>query len=102
MPITVTAAATAATTPTAETATGALFAGTGFIDSDGASIEFLAVELRDGSVGFFLRSHFHERETAGLAGELVHDQFAFGDVARLLEQVEDVSFGGVKRQIPYE
>jgi len=86
----------------AEIAARSIFAGPGFIDRQGASIKLLAVEVGDRLVGFFLRRHFHKGETAGLVCELVHDEFAFDDVARLLEQVEDGALGSVERQIAYE
>ncbi len=100
--ITTATAAAETTTATAEAATttaGALFAGTGFIDRHGTAVEFLAIELGDGRIGLFLGAHGHERKSAGLAGELVHDEFAGADVARLLDQVEDIAFSGVKLQI---
>ena len=79
-----------------------VFAWAGFIDGEGAAIEFLAIELRDGGGGFFLCSHGDEGEAAGLAREFVHDQFATADVAGLFEQVENVAFGGVERQVTDE
>ena len=97
-----TASATTAATTTTEVATRTFFARTGFIDGERTAVEFFAIELRDGSVGFFLRSHFHERETAGLVGEFVHDQFAFSDRTGLFEQVEDIAFGGIERQVTYK
>src|SRR5277367_1176495 len=84
------ATATAATTT--EVATRTLFTGFGFVDGQRATVQFLAVEIGDGLGGLFLRAHLDERKSAGLARELVHDEFAAADVASLLEQVEDVAF----------
>ena len=60
------------------------------------------VEIGNALGGFFLRAHRHERESTRLAGELINDQFAAGDVAGLFEEVEHVAFGGVERQVSYE
>src|ERR1041385_4658251 len=67
---------TFAATAAAEVATGAVFTGLGFVDRQRATIEFLAIELLDGAGRLILRGEFHEREPAGLVGELVHDQAA--------------------------
>src|ERR1017187_9706872 len=82
---------------TAEVATRTLFTGFGFVDGQRATVQFLAVEIGDGLGGLFLRAHLDERKAAGLTRELVHDEFAAADVARLLEQVEDVAFSGIER-----
>src|ERR1700693_4897827 len=89
------AATTAATA--AEVAARTLFTGFGFVDSQRATVQFLAVEIGDGLGGLFLRAHLDERKSAGLARELVHDEFAAADVAGLLEQVKDVAFSGIER-----
>jgi len=91
------------TTTATEAATArAIFLRPSFVDGEGAAIKFFAVELRYGSGGFFLRAHGDEGEAAGLAREFVHDEFARLHVAGLLEQVEHITFGGVKRQVSYE
>ena len=97
-----TTAAAAAAAETAATAAGTIFAGTRFIDGEGATVEFFAVEIGNGFGRFFLRAHGDEGETAGLAREFVHDQFARCDIAGLFEEVQNVAFGGVKRQVAYE
>src|SRR5271154_6714386 len=89
------AATTAAAT--AEVATRTLFTGFGFVDGQRATVQFLAVEIGDGLGGLFLRAHLDERKSAGLARELVHDEFAAADVTGLLEQVEDVAFSSIER-----
>ena len=91
------ATATATTAAAAEVATGTLFTGFGFIDGQRATIEFLAIEIADGLGGLFLRAHLDERKAAGLARELVHDEFAAADVTGLLEQIQDVAFSGIER-----
>jgi hypothetical protein len=64
-----TAASTAATTEStaATTATGALFFGSGFIDGQGTTVVFLAVEGRDGGLGLFLAGHFDKAKTLAAA-----------------------------------
>jgi hypothetical protein len=93
---------TAAETAAAATAAGTLLAGTGFVDGHLPAVEFLAIEPGDGRSGLLRRGHRHKREATGLVGELVQDEFARGDVSGLLEQVEDIAFSGVKRQVAYE
>jgi len=90
-----TAAAAAATTTT-EVATGTIFLGTSFVHGESATIKFLAIEIGNGFVGLILGTHFNERKTTGLVGELVHDQFAPRHGPRLLEKLEEVAFGGVE------
>jgi hypothetical protein len=105
---TATATAVAATTAAtaiataAATATGALFARTGFVDGQGATVKFFAIDLSNGFGGLFLGSHFDEREPTGLVGHLVQDEVAGGDIAGRFEEVQDVSLGGVERQVTDE
>ena len=88
--------AAAAASAAAKVATGALFARPGFVDCQGAAIDFLAIELGHGLVGLFLRAHFHEGKPSGAVGELVHDEFALHDAAGLFEEVEQIAFGAVE------
>jgi hypothetical protein len=99
---TATTAAESATTTAAEVTAGTFLTGTGFVDGQRTAVQFLAVEISHGFVGFFLSAHLDERKSAGLARELVHDEFATGDIAGLFEQVENVAFGRVKRQVAHE
>jgi len=96
------AAAAAAAAATTEIAAGTFFTRTRFVHGESPTIEFFAIEIRDGLVGLFLRSHLHEREATGLAREFVHDEFATDDIARLLEQVKNLPLGRVKREVAYE
>jgi hypothetical protein len=57
------AVAAATTTAAAEAATAtttAIFAGFGFIDVQGAAINFLAIELRNSCCAFLFGGHFDE------------------------------------------
>src|SRR2546421_580777 len=47
------AATTATSAAAAEVATGTIFTGFGFVDGEGATIKFLAVEIGNGLGGFF-------------------------------------------------
>src|SRR5580658_1411109 len=72
-----TAAATAATatavlTAFAATTWGALFAGTGDVNGQGASVDGLAVHGLDGLVCLFRRAHGDETKSAGTARGTVH------------------------------
>jgi len=87
----------ATATAAAEIATGTFLSRTGFIHGESSAIEFLAVKVSNGLVGLLLRTHLHEREAPGLARELVHDEFATDDIARLFEQVENLALGRVER-----
>ena len=92
----------AATTAAAEIAAGTFLARTGFVHGQSTAVEFLAVKIGNGLIGLFLRAHLYERKAPGLARELVHDEFATDDVARLFEQVENLALGRVERQVAYE
>src|SRR5262245_8422466 len=66
--------ATATTTAAAEaTATGALFAGLGFVDGEGAAAVFLAVHRRDRGLGLGVAAHLDESEALGASGVAVVD-----------------------------
>jgi hypothetical protein len=70
------AAATTATESTATTttaATAAVFLRLGFIDGQSATAMFLAVERRDGCLGFIVAAHFDESETLATAGVPIGD-----------------------------
>src|SRR5712692_3026332 len=60
------AAATAAATVTTTSATAAtaILARSGFIDVQGAPVDFLAVELSNGRFSFFFGSHFDKAKAA--------------------------------------
>ena len=53
-----------ATKATTTTATTTIFARFGFIDLQGATAQFLAIELIDGRCGLLLRRHFHEAKAS--------------------------------------
>jgi hypothetical protein len=94
--------ATAAVSTTAAAATAfALFHGTRFVDREGPAVDFLAVELRDGSLRFIGSSHFDETETAGTAGYAIVDHLHPRDVARLGKEIGQVVFRHAEGQIAH-
>jgi len=87
---------------TAEITAGTIFTRTRFIDRQGATAHVTAVEFRDRLVGIFLRRHLDEAEAARTAAEPVHDNLAAHDLAGLLEQLKQLVFGRVEREVPDE
>jgi hypothetical protein len=83
----------------AEIAAGPLFARPGFVDGQGPTLQVLAVLFGNGLIGLVLAAHFHESESAGLVGELVHDQIAAYHISHLGEQIQDIPLGGLERQV---
>ena len=61
---TVATTATAVDAESATTATAAILAGLCFVDVQGAAVDFLAIELGDGSFAFLLAGHFDEAKAA--------------------------------------
>src|ERR1051326_8439354 len=94
-----TSAATATAAESTAPAPRTIFLGTRDVDSEGAATQFLAVEQLDGLVGFIGAGHLYERESAGLARELVLDDIGGTDGARLGEQVGQIVLRCVERQI---
>jgi hypothetical protein len=117
---TITAAATAAaaiapvtTTTTATTAaifvaaapapatTAALFARTRFVDTKGASLDLLAVELGHGVLRIGLGCHGDKGKSAGLAGEFILHEQHFGHRTSLRKHVLQLEFRRRERQVAY-
>jgi hypothetical protein len=92
---------TAAATVSATTAAFALFHGTRFVDGEGAAVDFLAMELGNGRLGFFGGAHFDKAETAGTAGDAVVDHLHPGDIARLSKEIGQVVFRHAKGQVAH-
>jgi len=98
---TTTTAATVSTTTAAATTAFTRFHGTSFIDGQRAAVDFLAMELRDGSLRFLCGSHFHETEATGTPRHAVVDHLHPRDVARLGKQIGQVVFSHAKGQIAH-
>lgn len=58
------ATVTAIAATTATTAAATIFAGTSFVDVQGATVNLFAVKLRDRRFAFFLGCHFDKAEAA--------------------------------------
>jgi hypothetical protein len=71
-----TAAVAAATTTAAATATGPLFAGPGFVHSQGASVVLGAIDAGDRRLSFSVASHFHKAKALASASIAIIDHFS--------------------------
>jgi hypothetical protein len=104
-PATPAEAAATATAPavspatTTESATGTLFARTGLIHGEGSALDRLAVELRDGILGFLVGAHRHEGEPPRFAGEFILDQLDGSHRAGLAEEILEVDFRRRERKV---
>jgi hypothetical protein len=97
-----TATTTTATVTTAAATTAfALFHGTRFVDREGATVDFLAMEFRDGRLRFFRGAHFHETKAAGAACHAIIDHLHPGDIARLGKEIGQVVFRHAEGQIAH-
>ena len=97
-----TAAATATIAATAAAASRAFFAGTRFIDSQGATLEVFGMEHCDSFFCIFLRGHLDESKAAGAARHaILHDVDRHYDT-RLREMVLQVIFGRCEGQVTNE
>jgi hypothetical protein len=71
---TTTATVTTATAAATTTAASATFTGTGFVDGDRTTADFLTVEAFNGLTGFFVVCHGDEGEATRTTGFTVGDQ----------------------------
>ena len=101
-----TAAATvAATTTTAvATATAARWArlhGTGFVDDQAATSEWLAIHTADGCLRFRIRRHFHKTKAFGATGVALHHDFGACDGTKLTKRLFQIAITNGIRQIAH-
>ncbi len=94
------AATSAAAAAAAATGT-AIFTRAGFIDSEIAAADLLAVGGLDRGVALSGAAHGDERETAGAAGSVIGHEGHFGYGAVLIKEVFEVVFGGIEGKISY-
>jgi hypothetical protein len=102
--ITTISAASATTAPTISATATAAFTGfhrARFIDGQGAAVDFLAVEFRDGRLGLFRRTHFHETKTAGTSRHAIVDHLHPRNIARLGKEIGQVIFRHAEGQIAH-
>ena len=92
-------ATTTVFTTTATSAARTFFARLGDVDREGATVNFLAVQGRDGLLGFFGGAHGHETKAAGAIGHAIHHQVRFRDRAMRGERVLQIVFRGVEGKI---
>jgi hypothetical protein len=91
---------TTAATTTATTATGAVFAGFGFVDGKRTAVVFLTVEGCDRRLGFFIRTHLDESESLASTGFPITDDFCTLHGAVLREKLFQFRAGRIVAQIP--
>src|SRR4051812_1604940 len=94
---TVAATATAAAAPAAATAT--LFAGTGLVHGEAATLEIAPVERRDGGLRLLVTAHLHEAEALGAPGVTIHDHLGGIHGAVLREHVLQIAVAKAIRQV---
>jgi hypothetical protein len=71
----------------------------GTADLEGATHEFLAAELDDGTASFLDGGHGHEGKAFGTLRAAVNDDFGVTDVAHAVEELKEITLGGVVREI---
>jgi|ERR1051325_6258369 hypothetical protein len=71
--ITAKAAAVAAKATTSAATAAAIFARLGFVDFQGSTADFFAIELIDGGGGFLFCRHFDESKASRTSGHAVFD-----------------------------
>jgi len=94
--------ASAAAAETASTTAAAGGLGTGFIDIEGAPIQFSTIEGGDCTLGLGIIRHFDEGEPARAAGIAIGNDIDTFYVPVGLEERTDGRFGGGKSQIADE
>jgi hypothetical protein len=99
--LTALSAASAATATLTAAAGGAIFAGTGFVDGQGATLNFLARQGLDGRFGPFWRGHGNKTKTARTTAHAVSDEVNLGNRAMLLEQILQIILGSVEGKISH-
>jgi hypothetical protein len=103
--LTALSAATTATTGTSAAATAtarcAIFARTGFVDGQGATLDFLAGEGRDCGFSAFGRGHGDKTKTARTTAHAISDEVNLGNRAMLLEQILQIILGRVEGKISH-
>jgi hypothetical protein len=98
---TATTTATVSAAATATTAAFALFHRTRFVHGQGATIDLLAMEFRDGRLRFFGSAHLHEAKAAGTSRHAIIDHLNPRDVARLGKEIGQVVFRHAEGQIAH-
>ena len=98
---TTTAAAVTAATTTATTATTTSFTRAGFVNGQGATGQFFAVQGSDGRLGFFRAGHFDEAEAARTTGVAVGCETGRRHGAISSKSRFELTFGRVEVEVTY-
>src|SRR6185503_15090403 len=98
-PPSIAAIATAAIVAKATSAAGAIFAWFGFIDLQGATTKFLAIELRNSRSRFFLAGHFDEGKASRASGVAVFHNTSRLNRAGLTKQLLELLTGGLESKV---
>jgi hypothetical protein len=96
-----TATISAATATTTTAAAFTRFHRTRFVDREGATVDFLAVEFRDGRLSFLGCAHFHETKAAGTTRHAIIDHLDPRDIARLGKEIGEVVFRHAEGQVAH-
>src|SRR5436190_865536 len=96
-----TTTAIAAPAPATAAPRSALGLGTGLVDGDCATADFLQVQRLNRGVRLILVGHLHESKSPRPAGHLVHDDRYGRDFAMRLEGLTDVILGRLVRQVAH-
>ena len=101
---TATVAATTTTTVATTTAAAARWArlhGTGFVDDQAATSEWLAIHTADGCLRFRIRRHFHKTKAFGPTGVALHHDFGACDGTKLTKRLFQIAITNGIRQIAH-
>ena len=99
-----TVAATTTTTVATTTAAAARWArlhGTGFVDDQAATSEWLAIHTADGCLRFRIRRHFHKTKAFGPTGVALHHDFGACDGTKLTKRLFQIAITNGIRQIAH-
>ena len=99
-----TVAAAATTTVATTTTTAARWArlhGTGFVDHQAATSEWLAIHTADGCLRFRIRRHFHKTKAFGPTGVALHHDFGACDGTKLTKRLFQIAITNGIRQIAH-
>jgi hypothetical protein len=100
-PVSTATTAAAATISTAAATAFALFHRTRFVDGERTTIDFLAMEFRDGRLRFFRRAHLHKTKAAGTTRHAIIDHLDPGNIAGLGKEIGQVIFRHAEGQVAH-
>ena len=92
---------TAVATATAAAARWARLHGTGFVDDQAATSEWLAIHTADGCLRFRIRRHFHKTKAFGPTGVALHHDFGACDGTKLTKRLFQIAITNGIRQIAH-